>query len=96
MLFRSLGLPLARWEVEGLACASPGALAALRQTQVWAAPVRLLAWQPGANGLAAELELELMASAENGTRRRRFDTRILGSPPLAVDPRPHTLGGPQP
>ena len=91
-----LGLPLARWELDGSACAPPEALATLRQPQVWESPVRLLAWQPRANGMAADLELALEASPQQAPRRRRFSTRLIGSPPLAVDPRAHTLGGSQP
>jgi hypothetical protein len=89
-------LPLDRWEVEGLACASPEALATLRRAQVWAVPVRLLSWQPGTDGLAAELEVALEASATQAPRRRRFGARLEGTPPLVVDLRLRAFGGGQP
>jgi hypothetical protein len=91
-----LALPLARWELDGAPCASPAALATLRRSEVWTVPVRLLAWQPATDGSAAELELELEASAQRSPRRRRFGTRLVGFPPQAVDPRFHPLGGGQP
>jgi hypothetical protein len=90
-----VGLPLARWELEGAACASPGALAALRRLEVWAVPVRLLAWQPAANG-TAELELQREKGEGHGPRRARFGTRLTGTPPQAIDPRARHLGGPLP
>ena len=90
-----VGLPLARWELEGTACASPGALAALRRVVVWAVPVRLLAWRPVADG-TAEMELQLEKGEGHGPRRARFGTRLTGNPPQAVDPRARDLGGPLP
>lgn len=93
-----VGLPLQRWELEGAACASPQALAALRRVEVWSVPVRLLAWRPAANG-TAELELQLEKGPDlpgQGPRRARFGTRLTGIPPQAVDPRARDMGGPLP
>lgn len=91
-----LGLPLDRWETEGGACASSVDLANLRELEIWEVPVRLLRWQPSADGTAAELELELAADSSRAARRGRFGVRLSGAPLQAVDPRPHALGGPQP
>ncbi|MGA1304878.1 MAG: hypothetical protein ACO3ZD_12625, partial [Cyanobium sp.] len=74
-----LALPLAQWEQQGAACASPAAVAALTTTQVMAAPVKLLAWQPGGNGQTAQMALQLEAR-----RKARYGVRLEGSPPRAV------------
>ncbi|MEB3301746.1 MAG: hypothetical protein VKN56_07220 [Cyanobacteriota bacterium] len=86
-------LPLARWEADGGACASVEEVAALRQSQVMAVPVRLLAWQPRADGLAAELELALAAAPGRGARRARFGLQLAGLPSQAVNLRPRFIGG---
>jgi len=91
-----LALPLARWESDGGACASPQALAALRRGVVWAVPVRLLAWRPGSDGLSAELELLLEAGEGRAARRGQFGTRLAGAPLQAVDLQARDLGGPLP
>lgn len=88
-----LTLPLARWEAEGAVCATPQALATLRRQEVWEVPVRLLAWQPGADGWSAEMELQLEAGAGRTARRGRFGTRLAGAPPQALDPRARQLAG---
>lgn len=88
-----LDLPLARWDLEGTDCATEEALAALRRAEVWTVPVRLLAWRPGADGSVAEMELELEAAAGRTARRGRFGTRLVGSPPRAVDLRSRDLAG---
>ena len=91
-----LNLPLARWESDGAACASPQALAALRRGVVWAVPVRLLAWRPGSDGWSAELELLLEAGEGRAARRGQFGARLAGTPLQAVDLQARDLGGPLP
>jgi len=91
-----LSLPLARWEADGGACASPQALATLRRGVVWAVPVRLLAWRPGSDGLSAELELLLEAGEGRAARRGQFGARLAGAPLQAVDLQARDLGGPLP
>ncbi|MFN9545955.1 MAG: hypothetical protein ACK6AD_02625 [Cyanobacteriota bacterium] len=91
-----LPLPLARWEVEGAVCASPAALAALRRMEVWAVPVRLLTWQPGADGWSTEMELQLEAAPGRAARRGRYAAQLAGVPPQALDLRSRELGGPLP
>jgi hypothetical protein len=91
-----LALPLARWETDGAACASPQAAQALRRLEIWAVPVRLLAWRPGPDGLNAELELVLEAGEGRAPRRGQFGVRLAGSPPQASDLRARNLGGPLP
>ena len=88
-----LALPLARWEAEGAACASPQSLADLRRLEMWAVPVHLLAWRPGADGLSAEMELQLEGGKGRAARKGRFGARLVGVPPRAVDPRARNLGG---
>ena len=91
-----LHLPLARWESDGAACASPQAVAALRRGVVWAVPVRLLAWRPGSDGWSAELELLLEAGEGRAARRGQFGARLAGAPLQAVDLQARDLGGPLP
>ena len=91
-----LNLPLARWESDGAACASPQAVAALRRGVVWAVPVRLLAWRPGSDGWSAELELLLEAGEGRAARRGQFGARLAGTPLQAVDLQARDLGGPLP
>jgi hypothetical protein len=91
-----LGLPLERWEAEGGACATPVDLTNLRRLEIWQVPVRLVHWQPSTDGASAELELELAAGTNRVARRGKFGVRLTGAPPQAVDPRPQTMGGPQP
>ncbi|MEB3243132.1 MAG: hypothetical protein VKO44_05795 [Cyanobacteriota bacterium] len=88
-----LRLPLARWDVEGSACASAAELAELRRRAVLGRPVRLLAWQPAADGLRAEFELRLEAGAGRAPRRGRFGAQLEGTPPWALEPRRRSLTG---
>ena len=82
-----LALPLAQWEQQGAVCATPAAVAALKTTQVMAAPVKLLAWQPGGNGQTAQLALQLEAG-----RKARYGVRLEGSPPSGAVLGPPLLG----
>lgn len=86
-----LDLPLEQWEVGGAACATPAAVAGLRNAQVMAKPVRLLAWQPGGNGQPGQLALQL----ESG-RQARYGVRLGGSPSQGAQLGPRLLGGVQP
>jgi len=88
-----LGLPLARWDVEGGACASPAAVAALKQAEVLTVPVRLLAWEPQGAQQTVALELSLEGASGRASRRGRFGARLEGVPPRAVDLRPRSLAG---
>ena len=88
-----IGLPLARWEAEGGACASPAAVAALKEAQVLTVSVRLLAWEPQGAQQTAALELSLEGTPGRAARRGRFGARLAGVPPQAVDLRPHSLAG---
>lgn len=88
-----LALPLAHWETEGRACASPAALAALRRAEVMAVPVRLLAWQPQPDGLSAEMELALEGAPGRGGRRARFGAQLVGVPRQAVAVRSRLAAG---
>jgi hypothetical protein len=88
-----LALPLARWEAEGGACASPAAVAALKEAQVLTVSVRLLAWEPQGAQHTAAFELSLEGAAGRAARRGRFGARLAGVPPQAVDLRPRSLAG---
>jgi hypothetical protein len=88
-----LTLPLERWESEGGVCASPTALGELGRALVMAAPVRLLAWTPSADGKTAEMKLELEAGPGRGRRLGRFRVGLVGVPLQAVDPRARSLAG---
>lgn len=94
-----LSLPLASWEGSGASCASPAAVATLRQQQVLAVPVRLVSWQPRADGQGAVLELALEAGApaDRSARRGRFAVRFAGAAtptgPGAGELGPRLLGG---
>lgn len=88
-----LTLPLARWQTDGAVCASPAELAALQRAEVMAVPVRLLAWQPRSDGLAAEMELALEAAPGRGARRARFGAQLAGVPRQAMAVRSRISAG---
>lgn len=90
-----LTLPLARWEAEGAACASPAAVAALKQARVMGVGVRLLDWQPGVDGQTAHLALQLEAGPRRGARQGRYKVLLEGSPVQAAELGPRLLGGAQ-
>ncbi|MEB3335713.1 MAG: hypothetical protein VKP70_12095 [Cyanobacteriota bacterium] len=91
-----LALPLESWEGDGADCASAEDLVNLRRLVVWQVPVRLISWRPSIDGASAQFELQLEAANDRTPRRGRFGVRLTGVPPQAVDPRPHTMGGPGP
>jgi hypothetical protein len=87
-----LALPLAQWEQQGAACATPAAVAALKNGQVMARPVRVLAWQPGGNGQTAKLALQLETGNSQLMRKGRYGVRLTGSPPQGAQLGPPLLG----
>ncbi len=82
-------LPLAQWPAAS--CASPAAVAALKEAQVMAVPVKVLAWQPGVDGQTAQLTLQLQAG-----RKARYGVRLVGNPVQVAQLGPRLLGGAQP
>jgi hypothetical protein len=90
-----LALPLAQWELQGAACATPAAVAALTTTQVMAVPVKVLAWQPGGSGQAGHLAVQLEAGPGRAAREGRF-TLLLAGNPAQAKLGPKLLGGAQP
>ncbi len=89
-------LPQTRWSMEGTACSLPSEVESLTQLEVWSVPVRLLVWQPGADGGSAELAVQLVASQGHAPRRGRFAVRLTGTSPQAVDLRSLQAGGEEP
>ena len=87
-----LALPMAQWEQQGAACATPAAVAALKNAQVMARPVRVLAWQPGGNGQTAQLALQLEPGNSQPKRKGRYGVRLTGSPPQGAQLGPPLLG----
>lgn len=88
-----LHLPLARWEAEGGACASPATVAALKRGEVWMVPVRLVAWEPQVGQQRAHLELALEGGPGRSARLGRFGARLAVEPPQALELRSRSLVG---
>jgi hypothetical protein len=87
-----LNEPLAQWEVAGAACnTTPAAVAVLKNAQVMAKPVQLVAWQPGGNGQPGQLALQLEAG-----RQARYGVRLAAAPTEGAQLGPKLLGGVQP
>ena len=87
-----LNAPLAQWEVAGAACnTTPAAVADLKNSQVMAKPVQLVAWQPGGNGQPGQLALQLGAG-----RQARYGVMLAAAPTEGAQLGPKLLGGLQP
>jgi hypothetical protein len=86
-----LNQPLAQWEVAGTTCATPAAVAALKNAQVMDRPVQLVAWQPGGNGQPGQLALQLEAG-----RQARYGVMLAAAPSEGAQLGPKLLGGLQP
>lgn len=87
-----LALPLAQWELQGAACASPAAVAALKTSQVMSRPVQLVAWQPGGPGQVGQVALQLETEPGRPGRKGRYGVRLLGSSPEGAVLGPPLLG----
>jgi hypothetical protein len=74
-----LGLPLERWNDQGLVCAAPESLAALQAGQVLGATYRLVGWRP--DGSPAELLLELAEGGGPPPRRGVFAVQLTPPEP---------------
>jgi hypothetical protein len=80
-----LPLPLAQWELQGAACASPAAVAALKKHQIMTRSVQLVGWEPGGNGQPGQLALQLETEQGRAGRKGRYGVRLVGSPPEGAE-----------